>query len=143
MSLFKNPLEVKVNQLQTELDDAKATAAQMENLFKKSDEENESLRQKIWKLEQEANLKDRQCDLSVSEAKHSVVKEIEQKLYESDMLRVEAVSKLKVYEGMDTKDQVKQQHALLDKAVDGLIKAASAKDNINLNQSQSQEAKDA
>jgi len=142
MSLFKNPLEAEVKRLEAELADAKATISQMKELGKQWDAEIDLLLQKIWKLEQEDRLKDRKLELSVSEAKHEIVKDMEQKLYESDMRRVEATAKLQMYEKMDTKEQVKQQHALLDKAVDGLIKAASTNDNINLSQNQSQAAKE-
>lgn len=49
-----------------------------------------------------------------------MAKELEKKLIESDMLRVEAIAKLKTYQEMDTKEERKHTMKMLEQAIQSL-----------------------
>ncbi len=86
--------------------------------------ENARLTAQVYKLEQdligETDIRKRLHMLDIEEAKNALRKEMQQKLIESDLLRVEALAKLETYEKMDTKDDRKHMRSMLQEAIKGL-----------------------
>jgi len=81
-------------------------------------------------LKHEKSILIREIHMGIQEAKNELKKKMAKKLTESDVRRAVAEAKLEVYEKMDTKSQVKDISAMLNKAIGSL---GENKVNVNVN----------
>lgn len=65
---------------------------------------------------------DEKAEWEVEKIKNTVKKDMQKKLIESDLKRVEAVAKLNTYIDMDTKDERKKISGMLEEAIKSLGK---------------------
>jgi len=78
------------------------------------------LKQKIWFIEKEKNYLEREFNLKTEERLNELKKEMQKDLIESDLKRIESVSKLETYKEMDTKDERAEIIDMLKAAIKGL-----------------------
>jgi len=77
---------------------------------------------KVEKLDAKLERANGKADWEVEKIKSTVKKDMQKKLIESDLKRVEAVAKLNTYIDMDTKDERKKMSGMLEEAIKSLGK---------------------
>lgn len=77
---------------------------------------------KIERLEDKLERANGKAEWEVEQIKNTVRKDMQKKLIESDLKRVEAVAKLNTYIDMDTKDERKKMSGMLEEAIKSLGK---------------------
>ena len=77
---------------------------------------------RLDELESKLSKADERATWEVEQIKNTVKKDMQKKLIESDLKRVEAVAKLNTYIDMDTKDERKKISGMLEEAIKSLGK---------------------
>ena len=114
MFMFKSTMELikekekKIDTLQDLVIDYKDTVRDLEL--------------KIERLDAKLERANGKADWEVEQIKNTIKKDMQKKLIESDLKRVEAVAKLNTYIDMDTKDERKKISGMLEEAIKSLGK---------------------
>lgn len=111
MFMFGNDLEVI---------DLKLKVSTLEEKVKQKDgivkSQESVIREKEWTISKN----NESHAFKIEKAKFEMAKELEKRLIESDIQRVEAIAKLKTYQEMDTKEERKHTMKMLERAIESL-----------------------